>query len=116
MRIAVVRLITFWGRSASIVAFLRLTITVVALVVVVVGFGRGSIAGRRRIGVRGGRHIITICGRVVRIGHRIPVSPVIMLPVADVPNRAYRLFLTLTGRLRSQVPYLSTQHPQSLRY
>jgi hypothetical protein len=68
MRIAVVRLVTFWGRSAGIVAFLRLTITVVALVVVVasrrrsvavVGFRRGSIAGRRRIGVRGGGHIIS---------------------------------------------------------
>jgi hypothetical protein len=70
-----------------------LTITVVALVVVVafrtrsvavVGFGRGSIAGRRRIGVRGGGHIITICRRVVPIGHRIPVSPVITPPVANV--------------------------------
>src|SRR6185312_1482638 len=98
MRIAVVRLITFWGRSAGIVAFLRLTITVVALVVVVasrrrsvavVGFRRGSIVSRRRIGVRGGGHIITICGRVVRIGHRIPVSPVITPPVTNVLNRAY---------------------------
>jgi hypothetical protein len=98
MRIAVVRLVTFRGRSAGIVAFLGLTITVVALVVVVasrrrsvavLGFRRGSIAGRRRIGIPGGGHIITICGRIVRIGHRIPVSAVITPPVADVLNRAY---------------------------
>ena len=71
---------------------------VVALVVVlafrrrrvaVVGFRSRSIVGRRRIGIRGGGHIITICGRVVRIGHRIPVSPVITPPVANVLNRAY---------------------------
>ena len=75
-----------------------MTITVVALVVVVafrrrsvavVGFRRGTIAGRRRIGVRGGGHLIAKCGRVVRIGHRIPVSPVITPPVANVLNRAY---------------------------
>ena len=98
MRIAVVRLVTFWGRSAGIVAFLGLTITVVALVVVVafrrwsvdvIVSRRRSIAGRRGIGVRGGRHIIAICGRVVRIGHWIPVSPVVAPPVANVLNRAY---------------------------
>ena len=101
MRIAVVRLVTFWGRSAGIVAFLRLTITVVALVAVVafrrrsvavVGFWRRGIAGRRGIGVRGGGHIRAIGGRVVRIGHRIPISPVtpvITPPIANVLNRAY---------------------------
>ena len=75
-----------------------MTITVVALVVVVafrrwsvdvIVSRRRSIADRRGIGVRGGRHIIAICGRVVRIGHRIPVSPVITPPVANVLNRAY---------------------------
>ena len=42
MRIAVVRLVTFRGRSASIVASLGQTITVVALVVVV-AFRRRSV-------------------------------------------------------------------------
>jgi len=98
MRIAVVRLVTFRGRSAGIVASLGQTITVVALVVVVafrrrsvdvILCGRRSIAGRRGVGVRGGGRIIAICGRVVRIGHWIPVSPIITPPVANVLNRAY---------------------------
>ena len=40
-----------------------------------------------RVGICGGGHIITICWRVVRIGHRIPVSPVITSSVANVLNR-----------------------------
>jgi hypothetical protein len=95
MRIAVVRLITFWGRSAGIVAFLRLTITVVALVVVVafrrrsvavVGFRRGSIAGRRRIGVRGGGHIaiwpVAIAVRGIAIA---AITPAIAPPIITPP-------------------------------
>src|SRR5689334_7003814 len=130
MRIAAVRLVTFRGRSAGIVAFLGLTITVVALVIVVafrrrsvdvIVSRRRSIAGRRGIGVRGGGHIIAICGRVVRIGYRIPVSPVITPPVANVLTVPALMFVLPIpdingGVLRSRALYLSRQHPQSLRH
>ena len=40
----------------------------------VIASWRRSIAGRRGVGVRSRGHIIAICWRIVRKGHRIPLS------------------------------------------
>ena len=68
------------GRSVGVVAFRRRSARIIA-------DRRWIIADCGGVGVRGRRHIVAICWRVIRVGHRIPISPVITSPVANVLDR-----------------------------
>ena len=53
----------------------------------VVAVRRRIMANCGRVGVCGRRPIVAICWRVVRIGHRMPISPVKTSSVANALDR-----------------------------
>jgi hypothetical protein len=80
------RLVAFRGRTIRVIT-LRRRIDIIAGrridIVAVRGWSVGVIA-LRGVSIRRGRQIVAICWRVVPIRDRIPISPVITSPIANL--------------------------------